>query len=111
MNLGKYLVELIGTFFLVSTIGYCVLPPGAGDMAPLAIGATLMVMIFAGGYVSGGHYNPAVTLAVFLRGKCPLSDVGPYMVAQVVGAAAAAALVLFMKGNPTVTPSSPDVVK
>jgi aquaporin Z len=111
MNLNKYLVELIGTFFLVCTIGFTVLPPGAGDMAPLAIGSTLMVMIFAGGYVSGGHYNPAVTLAVYLRGKCPMSDVVPYMVAQVVGAAAAAVLVLFMKDNPTVTAATPDVVK
>ena len=46
-----------------------------------------MVMVFAGGHVSGAHYNPAVTLAVFLRGKCPAADVVPYMVAQVLGGA------------------------
>jgi len=109
--MGKYLTEFIGTFFLVSTIGYTVIAPGAGDMAPLAIGATLMVMIFAGGHVSGAHYNPAVTLAVFLRGKCSAADVLPYWIAQIAGAAVAAMIVLFMKGNPAVTPMQPDVVR
>src|SRR6188508_3400812 len=109
--MAKYLTEFIGTFFLVSTIGYTVIAPGAGDMAPLAIGATLMVMIFAGGHVSGGHYNPAVTLAVFLRGKCPASDVVPYWIAQIAGAAVAAMIVLFLKGNPAVTPMTPDVTR
>jgi len=95
----KYLVELIGTFFLVLTIGCTVLAPkDAGPLAPLAIGSALMVMIFAGGHVSGAHYNPAVTLAVWLRGKCSAGDVLPYMGAQVVGAVAAAAIVLFLKG-------------
>lgn len=108
----KYLVEFIGTFFLVATIGFTVLEPkGAGQMAPLAIGSVLMVMIFAGGHVSGGHYNPAVTLAVFLRGKCPLTDAIPYIVAQVAAAAVAAFLVLYMKGNPAVTAGNPDIVR
>ena len=111
MSPAKYLVEFIGTFFLVATIGFTVLPPGAGDMAPLAIGATLMVMIFAGGYVSGAHYNPAVTLAVFLRGRCPAIDVAGYMIAQVLGAAAAAAIVLFMRDNPAVAAMDPDVTR
>ena len=109
--MAKYLTEFIGTFFLVATIGFTVIAPGAGDMAPLAIGAALMVMIFAGGHVSGGHYNPAVTLAVYLRGKCPAADVVPYWIAQVAGAGLAAMLVLFMKGNPAVTPMSPDVTR
>ena len=109
--MAKYLTEFIGTFFLVSTIGYTVIAPGAGDMAPLAIGTTLMVMIFAGGHVSGGHYNPAVTLAVFLRGRCPAADVIPYWIAQIAGAAAAAMLVLFMKGHPAVTPMQLDVTR
>lgn len=111
MSPAKYLVEFIGTFFLVATIGFTVLAPGAGDMAPLAIGATLMVMIFAGGHVSGAHYNPAVTLAVFLRGRCPAIDVAGYMIAQVLGAAAAAAIVLFMKGYPPVVAMQPDVAR
>jgi aquaporin Z len=57
-----------------------------------------MVMIFAGGHISGGHYNPAVTLGVWLRGRCDTKDVGPYMAAQVVGAVAAAVVVKFLKG-------------
>ena len=96
----KYIVELIGTFFLVLTIG-CVVakPKDAGDFAPLAIGSMLMVMIFAGGHISGAHYNPAVTLAVWLRGKCPTADVPGYIVAQLAGAAGAAGLVLVFKGS------------
>ena len=70
MSVKKYLVEFIGAFFLVATIGFTVLKPGdAGNLAPLAIASVLMVMGFAGGHVSGAHYNPAVTLAVYLRGK------------------------------------------
>ncbi len=107
----KYLVEFIGTFFLVTTIGLCVVKPGdAGAAAPLAIGAALMVMVFAGGHVSGAHYNPAVTLAVFLRGRCPGADVVPYMVSQALAAAAAAALVLLMKDHPEVVAAKPRVL-
>ncbi|MBY0493765.1 MAG: aquaporin [Cyanobacteria bacterium] len=107
----KYLTEFIGTFFLVATIGFTVLAPGAGDMAPLAIGAALMVMISAGGHVSGAHYNPAVTLAVFLRGRCNAADLLPYWIAQILGGAAAVMIVLFMKGNPTVVAMQPDVTR
>ena len=109
--MAKYLTEFIGTFFLVATIGFTVIAPGAGDMAPLAIGAALMVMIFAGGHVSGAHYNPAVTLAVYLRGRCSAADVVPYWLAQIAGAAAAAMIVLFMKGNPEVPALQPDVTR
>lgn len=93
----KYLVEFIGTFFLVFTIGMAVLAPGAGTMAPLAIGSVLAVMIFAGGHVSGGHFNPAVTLGVWMRGKCPTADVVPYMVAQSAAAVVAALAVKALK--------------
>jgi aquaporin Z len=92
----KYICELIGTFFLVLTIGCSVIPGGAGVVPPLAIGSALMVMIYAGGHLSGGHYNPAVTLGVWLRGRCPLGDVLPYMIAQVLGAVAAAATVKYL---------------
>ena len=109
--MGKPLTELIGTFFLVLTIGMTVIAPGAGDLAPLAIGSALMVMIFAGGYISGAHYNPAVTLAVFIRGRCNAGDVLPYWIAQIIGAALASALVLFMKGNPAVEVMVPDVTR
>ncbi len=93
----KYLVEFIGTFFLVFTVGSTVISPGAGPMAPLAIGASLMVMIFAGGHISGGHFNPAVTLAVWIRGKCESRDVLPYWIAQIAAALVAAWLVGMIK--------------
>jgi len=97
--MGKYAVELVGTFFLVLTIGMTVIAPGAGPLAPLAIGSALMVMVYAGGHVSGAHYNPAVTLAVYLRGRCALGDVPGYMVSQVVGAVLAALVVGILKGS------------
>ena len=97
----KYLVEFIGTFFLVFTIGMSVIDPGAGNLAPLAIGSVLMVMVYAGGHVSGAHYNPAVTLAVTLRGRCSMIDLPWYMLAQVLAGAAAAFVVLFLKNFPS----------
>ena len=81
----KYLVEFIGTFFLVFTVGAAVCSGAA--LAPVAIGSILMVMIFAGGHISGGHFNPAVTLAVWLRGKCDAKDVVPYWIAQLLAGA------------------------
>lgn len=93
----KYLVEFIGTFFLIFTIGCTVIPPNAGALAPLAIGASLMVMIFAGGHVSGGHFNPAVSLAAFIRGKLSGADLVPYWLAQFAAAAVAAWVMHFIK--------------
>ena len=93
----KYIVEFIGTFFLVFTVGATVIAPGAGPLAPVAIGAALMVMVFAGGHVSGGHYNPSVTLAVWMRGKCDTKDVVPYWVAQIAAAFLAAFVVNKLK--------------
>lgn len=87
------LVECLGTFFLVFVIGLTLLAPGAGAMAPVAIGAILMVMVYAGGPISGAHYNPAVTLAAWMRGKCPSKDAPSYVGAQMVGAVLAALLV------------------
>ncbi len=101
----KYLVEFIGTFFLVFTIGMVVIDPGAGALAPLAIGSALMIMVYAGGHVSGGHYNPAVTLAVWLRGRCPVADVPGYIGAQIAAGIVAAMTVLALKNNPTLTPN------
>lgn len=93
----KYLVEFIGTFFLVFTVGSTVIPPDAGLLAPVAIGASLMVMIFAGGHVSGGHFNPAVSLAVRLRGRLTTTDLVPYWIAQFAAAFVAAWCMHFFK--------------
>jgi aquaporin Z len=101
---NKYVVEFIGTFFLVFTVGMCVIKPDVGNFAPLAIGSVLMVMVYAGGHISGGHYNPAVTLAVWLRGKCATADVPGYMASQFVAGVVAAVAALYLKGNPPFTP-------
>jgi aquaporin Z len=98
----KLVVEFIGTFFLVFAVGQTVKgPDGAGPLAALAIGTTLMVMVYAGGHFSGGHYNPAVTLGVALRGKMTWEEAIPYWVAQFIAAVVAALLVLFIKGSAT----------
>ncbi len=97
--MNKYIAEFIGTFFLVLTVGCTVIPGAAGVIAPLAIGASLMVMVFATGHISGGHLNPAVTLAVFLRGKCPAKDVIPYWIAQVAAGVVAAFVAIFLCGK------------
>ncbi|MFT3909179.1 MAG: aquaporin [Ferruginibacter sp.] len=91
----KLITEFIGTFFLILTIGLVVVG-GKGDFAPVAIGSALMVMIFAGAHVSGAHYNPAVTVAVLIRGRINISDAIGYWVAQIVGAVAAAYTVMFL---------------
>jgi len=110
VEMHKALVELIGTFFLVLVVGLTVIAPGAGDMAPLAIGAILMVMVYAGGPISGGHYNPAVTLAVWLRGKCETKDVQSYMSAQVLGAILAALVIGVCKPGSSVHALTPQAL-
>ena len=87
----RYAVEAIGTFFLVFTVGAAV--ASGSPLAPLAIGAVLMVMVYAGGHLSGGHYNPAVTLAVLVRGRIQLRDAAAYWLVQ-LGAGMLAALVV-----------------
>ncbi len=95
----KLTVEFIGTFFLVLTVGMSVRSGAA--LAPLAIGSILMVMVYSGGHISGGHYNPAVTLAVWLRGKHNVEGVIPYWLAQLAGGAVAALIVIAIMGKPT----------
>jgi aquaporin Z len=90
----KLTVEFIGTFFLVFAVGMGV--ANAGALAPLAIGATLMVMIFAGGHVSGGHFNPAVSTAVWLRGKMTRDEYVAYFVTQIVAGIVAALVVTLL---------------
>lgn len=99
--MNKFIVECIGTFFLLLTIGLTVIPGSAGVIAPLAIGSVLMVMVYAGGHISGAHYNPAVTLAVLIRGKCTMADVPVYLTAQILGAAAGALTAQFLVGSGT----------
>lgn len=87
--LAKLLAEVLGTFFLVLTVGLNVL--GKNSAAGVSIAASLMVMIYALGDVSGAHFNPAVTFAVLLsgRGKISVSDALLYVGAQIVGGLAA----------------------
>jgi len=95
----KYIAEFIGTFFLILTIGCTVIPGTPGVIPPLAIGAALMVMVYAAGHVSGGHFNPAVTLAVWIRGRCETRDVLPYWGAQALAGIAAALVAVFLVGK------------
>ena len=101
-NLRKYFVEFIGTFFLVFTVASAVLLGGEGVIAPISIGFALMVMVYAGGHISGGHYNPAVSLAAAIRGALSWAQLVPYWIFQVLGAAAAALLVAHFTTLPAI---------
>ncbi len=105
--MNKYITEMIGTFFLVLTVGLTVIGGGAGVIPPLAIGSALMVMVFAGGHISGGHYNPAVTLGVWMRGRCATRDVVPYVGFQLLGAILAALVTRFLRAGWEVVPMNP----
>lgn len=107
--LRKVVVEVIGTFFLVLTIGLVVIEPGAGAFAPLAIGCVLVALVYAGAHVSGAHYNPAVTLGVYLRGRARAAEIGPYWAAQSVGAVLAFAAVRGLRPGAAVQPIAPEV--
>jgi aquaporin Z len=95
----KYITEFIGTFFLVLTIGCTVIPGAPGVIPPVAIAAVLMAMIFAGGHISGAHYNPAITLALFIRGRCDAKDILPYWIAQFAAGVAAAYTAVYLTGK------------
>ncbi len=101
MVMARYLTEFIGTFFLVLTIGLVAAQPGEffAVLGPLAIGSALMIMVYMGGHISGAHYNPAVTVALLMRGACKVADVIPYWVAQIGGAIAAAFVVSVIMPN------------
>lgn len=100
--LKKCLVEFIGTFFLVFTVGSMVLLAGSGVVPALAIGFALMIMVYAGGHISGGHYNPAVSLAAAIRGALSWKNILQYWIAQCFGALAAALLVNYLLVNEVV---------
>lgn len=101
----KYATEAIGTFVLMFTVGTTVLTGSA--LAPFAIGAALMAMIYAGGHISGGHYNPAVTIAVLVRGRITISEALGYIAAQIAGGLAAAAVVHMCVTATPARPSTP----
>jgi aquaporin Z len=86
----KYVTEFIGTFFLMFAVAMA--SYSGSVFTPLAAGATLMVMIYAGGHISGGHYNPAVTMAALVRRRIGIGDAAGYWVAQVVGGLVAAVI-------------------
>ncbi|MBL8760121.1 MAG: aquaporin [Phycisphaerae bacterium] len=107
--IAKYIAEFIGAFFLVLTIGCTVIPGAPGVIAPLAIAAILMTMIYAFGHISGGHFNPGVTVGAMVRGKCPPKDAAAYIVAQLGGAALAALVVGVLVGYPQAAMAIKDV--
>ena len=90
MSLKKYIVEFIGTFFLVLTICMTSYSKVSADLQPLAVGSMLMVLIYSMGYLSGAQFNPAISLAIYLRGRINLKEMGFYWIAQILGAVAAA---------------------
>ena len=95
--MSRYVTELVGTFFLVLTIGLTVL--NGTPLAPLAIGSVLMVMVYMGGHISGAHYNPAVSVAVLIRGKMKARDLVPYVISQISGAILASLAVMVILGD------------
>ena len=100
----KLIAEFVGSFFLALTICTAAVHEEAGDYAPFASAATLMVMIYGVGHISGAHFNPAVTVAVWLRGACEKDDVAPYIAVQIIaGALAALASENILVAEPRVT--------
>lgn len=103
----KYATEAVGTFVLMFTVGATVL--GGSTLAPFAIGAALMAMIYAGGHISGAHYNPAVTIAVLVRGRITAAEAAGYIVAQIVGGLVAAAVVRLLVARPSAPAGNPTI--
>lgn len=97
----KLTVEFIGMFLFVFTVGMATESANKSGavLAPIAIGSVLMVMVFAGGHVSGGHYNPAVSIAVLVRGKMKANAFLAYIVTQFVAAVLAGLLVKAVGGK------------
>jgi len=104
-----YVTEFIGTFFLVLAV--CTVGGSGSALAPIGIGAALMVMVYMGGHISGAHYNPAVSLAVYLRGKLAARDLAPYMVMQLFGAIAAGLLAHYITGKTAAPDPSLEITK
>jgi aquaporin Z len=92
----QYLMEFIGTMFLVLVIGL--------NSNPIAVGAILIAMVYIGWHISGAHYNPAITLAVWIRGKIDLKNAVAYIFAQLLGAFAAS-IVFYLIQERTFAPA------
>lgn len=96
----KLVTEFLGMFIFVFTVGMVTeKASGAGALAPIAIGFVLMVIVFAGGHISGGHYNPAVSTAVLIRGRMTPPEWVGYVVVQLVAAVLAGLLVRGIGGH------------
>ena len=105
MSLKKYIVEFIGTFFLVLTYCMAIFGKVSADLQPVAVGTILMGLTYSMGYFSGGQFNPAISLAVFLRGKITLKEMGFYIAAQFIGSGVAAVTTaVLIAAKPTVAP-------
>ena len=107
MSASKYLAELLGTFFLVFVGSMTIVAAGLTNtpilvVVPLGFGFWLLAAIFAVGDISGGHFNPAVTLGALMDRRLPLIDAVGYVVAQVVGAIGASAVVLVLTSQEAV---------
>lgn len=108
----KFVYEFIGTFFLVFTVGMTVFNTGHPEYwAPIAIGSALAVMVFAGAHISGGHYNPAVSFAAFLRKKLSKENLVFYWIAQIAAGIVAALLTIYLKGDRASNPMMLDPMK
>lgn len=99
MNFKNYITEFIGTFFLVFTIGCVLLLGGDGVINAIAIGFALMIMVYAGASISGGHYNPAVTIAAVIKKALPSCELIPYVISQLIGATSAVMIVNHFSGH------------
>lgn len=95
----KLIVEAIGTFFLVLTVGLVIAQPALAGFAPLTIGVVLTVLVYAGAHISGAHYNPAISAAILLRGRASSMEMVAYWGAQVLAAVAAALVLPLLAGT------------
>lgn len=95
----KYAIELIGSFFFTFALWMTVptsMVTGAGMMTRLSIGLTMTILVYAGAKISGGHYNPAISLAAFIQRRIGLSDTLKYMLVQVIGCVLAIFVVMYL---------------
>lgn len=99
--MDKYILEFTGTFFLVLVIGL--------TANPIAIGAVLVALVYMGGYVSGAHYNPAVTLGIWMQGKIEAKQAGRYVLAQLLAAIAAAGVYQAIVGDKIIVAPNADM--